>query len=47
MYYILLSDNSVAQNCVFIFDSWKLNLCISITEFYEYVKICLLPSSCV
>lgn len=47
MYYIFLSGNAVAQNYVFTFDSWKPNLHISITEFYEYVKICLLPNSCV
>lgn len=47
IYHILLSDNSIAENCVFNIDLLKSDLLISISEFYEYVIICLLPSSCV
>ena len=45
LYHIILSDDSITQNCVFNIDSLKLNLIFLITGFYEYDIVCLLISS--
>ena len=45
LYHMILSDDSITQNCVFNIDSLKLNLIFLITEFYKYDIVCLLISS--